>query len=157
VTAGPAARRRAAAGLLFGLAIAALGGACANHPEMGLPTVLPTSGPVARSFTTDIQPIFSAYCTAAGCHATNDVNTGSLDLTLGNSYLALLGPNGTGEPSAEVPAIVRVKPLDHNNSYLYQKLKGTAASGSQMPYGAPLADPTIQVVIDWIDQGALNN
>ncbi len=58
-------------------------------------------------------------------------------------------------PSAEVPALMRVAPGDPNNSYLIQKLEGTAAVGGRMPLGgSPLPQATISVIRQWITNGA---
>jgi hypothetical protein len=55
-----------------------------------------------------------------------------------------------------VPSLQRVEPGDPNNSYLIQKLEGTAAEGRQMPLnGAPLPQADINVIRQWITDGAL--
>ena len=47
---------------------------------------------------------------------------------------------------------------DGSGSFLIQKLKGTAASGGQMPAsGCCLDASVIQLIETWIDEGALNN
>jgi hypothetical protein len=57
--------------------------------------------------------------------------------------------------SLEVPALFRVDPGDPDNSYLIHKLEGTQAVGAQMPDGGPfLPQDTIDVIRDWIQQGA---
>ena len=152
--AAPGALRLALAALA---AAAALATACANHPDLGLPSVAPVSaGP--RSLNTDVQPIFSASCaTTSGCHLTSDPSSGSLDLSQGHSYISLVGPNTVGVPSTEDAAFLRVKPGDSANSYLVLKLKGTATIGLQMPYPTPLDASAIKAITDWIDQGAQNN
>lgn len=61
-------------------------------------------------------------------------------------------------PSMEVPDILRVAPGDPDNSYLIQKLEGTAAVGVQMPPGGtPLEQTTIDVIRQWITDGALDD
>jgi hypothetical protein len=50
-----------------------------------------------------------------------------------------------------------VTPFD-TNSIIVQKLKGTAAFGSRMPFGGPfMSDEEIEVVVRWIAGGALNS
>ncbi len=54
------------------------------------------------------------------------------------------------------PAVLRVAPMDPDNSYLIRKLEGAAGiTGAQMPLGGPALD---QAVIDeirqWIMDGA---
>ena len=65
--------------------------------------------------------------------------------------------NTVNVPSTEVPSLNLVEPNDADNSYLMQKLEGTAQSGQQMPYGGPYLNSTLrQLVRDWIDAGAQN-
>ena len=64
--------------------------------------------------------------------------------------------------SIEVPSLSRIKPNDPTNSYLIQKIEGTAASGARMPFGCPTSTPCLdQATIDqikaWVSAGALNN
>jgi hypothetical protein len=60
-----------------------------------------------------------------------------------------------GVSSLQVPELSRVEAGDPDNSYLVQKLEGTADEGAQMPAGGP---PLDQAVIDdirqWIADGA---
>jgi hypothetical protein len=59
-------------------------------------------------------------------------------------------------PSGEQPSLQRVEPGDPNNSYLIQKLEGTAGTGRRMPLnGTPLAQADINVIRQWIAEGAL--
>ena len=70
-----------------------------------------------------------------------------------NSYDLLVN-----RASNEVPALLRVAPNDPDNSYLVQKLEGTASVGGQMPLGAqPLAQSTIDVIRQWITDGAIDD
>ena len=51
----------------------------------------------------------------------------------------------------------RVTPADPNNSYLIQKLEGSANIGTtqRMPFGGPPLDPaTIAAIRQWISNGA---
>ena len=77
-----------------------------------------------------------------------------MDLTsAANSFASLVNV-----PSVEVPSLNRVTPGDPDNSYLVQKLEGTAAVGSRMPIGgAALDQATIDMVRQWITEGAMNN
>jgi hypothetical protein len=60
-----------------------------------------------------------------------------------------------GVTSIERPAILRVAVGDPNNSYLIQKLEGTAAIGERMPAGLPaVPQADINVVRQWIIDGA---
>jgi hypothetical protein len=73
-----------------------------------------------------------------------------LRLDAANSYAMLVGI-----PSVERPNILRVAPGDPNNSYLIQKLEGTAAVGERMPAGLPaVPQADIDIVRQWITEGA---
>ena len=58
-------------------------------------------------------------------------------------------------PSVQVGAIDRVEPDNPDQSYLVQKIEGTAAMGVRMPAGgAPLDAATIAAIRLWITNGA---
>jgi hypothetical protein len=46
-------------------------------------------------------------------------------------------------------------PGDIANSLLAQKIQGLPAGGGIMPPGGKLPDETIQIILDWIAQGAI--
>ena len=93
--------------------------------------------------------IFTPICTV--CHTGNGAPE-NLQLNEANSYAMLVNVTSSQEPS-----FMRVAPGDPNNSYLIQKLEGSAASGSRMPQGGPfLTQPAIDIVRQWISDGALN-
>jgi hypothetical protein len=90
--------------------------------------------------------VFDARC--IGCHSGGLAPQG-LKLDASNA------PTDLFLSSAEVPALNRVTPSDPDNSYLVQKVEGTAAVGVRMPYGGPyLTVGTIQAIRDWIAAGA---
>ena len=92
------------------------------------------------SFETDVQPIFTTYCTS--CHGTN----GGLSL---NTYNTLMVIGGNSGPT--------VTAEDGAGSLLILKLRGDAPN-SQMPLtGCCLEESLIQLIETWIDEGALNN
>ena len=116
-----------------------------------------TSAPAHRTVTvtagltatlSSIQAnIFTPIC--ARCHPPNQ----GQDLRDGKSFASIVNV-----ASHEQPAVLRVKPGDPDNSYLYQKITGAAGiSGSQMPLGGSLTAAQIQAIHDWILAGALNN
>jgi hypothetical protein len=73
-----------------------------------------------------------------------------LRLDAANSYASLVGV-----PSVET-GILRIAPGDANNSYIIQKLEGTAGVGERMPAGLPaLPQSDINIIRQWIDDGAL--
>ena len=111
------------------------------EPSMAnaVPTLLdtPPANTVPMSFTNDIQPIFTQNCIF--CHGSN----GGLTLSSDVSWKELVTDG-------------RVIPGDHENSFLYKRLKGIGVA--RMPKGAaPLPDETIDKVVQWINEGALDN
>jgi hypothetical protein len=100
----------------------------------------------------EVQGVWGKYgCT--GCHP--GVNP-SLDLREGRSYDELVGIQALEDPS-----LVRVIAGDPERSFLYLKLGGAApvadipAIGTRMPPRAPpIAEEDLQLVRDWIEQGA---
>ena len=93
------------------------------------------------SYSTTIQPIFTANCT--GCHGgSGGLNLGSYSTLMsgGNSGVVVISENGSG-------------------SYLIKKLRGAETiSGDRMPKsGGYLDESDIQLIETWIDEGAQNN
>ena len=110
------------------------------------------SGVVVQSATlSEVQSqVFDASCT--GCHSGSSPSQG-LNLSEGAAY-----GNTVNVPSTEVPSLNLIEPGDADNSYLMQKLEGTAQSGVRMPYGGPYLSSTLQQLVrDWIDAGAQNS
>ena len=94
--------------------------------------------------------IFNPSCIEHhGDHATE----AGLDLTSGNAYANLVNV-----ASVQV-ALNRVTPGDAENSYLIHKLDGRAGIvGDRMPTNGPfLTTAQIDVIEQWIDDGAQNN
>jgi hypothetical protein len=104
--------------------------------------------PPANSDFQQIQDtIFTPICTA--CHVGASAPRG-LRLDAGNSYALLVNV-----ASGEVPALLRVAPGNPDQSYLVQKIEGTAAVGARMPLGGPpLPQDRIDLVRQWIAAGA---
>jgi uncharacterized protein (TIGR03118 family) len=106
--------------------------------------------PAPVTFTQLKNAIFNPICSQ--CHIGANAPRG-LKLDDANAYANLVNV-----ASDEVPTILRVKPNDPANSYIVQKIEGTATVGGRMPLGQPALDAaTIQMVKDWISQGAQNN
>jgi hypothetical protein len=94
--------------------------------------------------------VFTPTCATAGCHSGATPPQG-LNLEAGNSFGSLVGI-----ASSEVPAILRVAAGDPDNSYLIQKLEGTASVGARMPFGGAALDPAVIAEIrQWITDGAM--
>ena len=67
------------------------------------------------------------------------------------SFLELVNVASVGDPN-----VLRVMPNDAANSYLVQKLQGSA--GARMPIGGALPDNVdLTNVTNWINTGAPNN
>ena len=96
--------------------------------------------------------VFTPIC--SGCHSgAGGVLPGVMNLTAGNSFTSLVNV-----ASIQVATIDRVEPGDPDNSYLIQKLMGTAAVGDRMPQGGtPLDQATMDMIRQWITDGAAND
>jgi hypothetical protein len=104
--------------------------------------------PLQATFASIQDNVFTPICVA--CHAGATAPLG-LRLDAANSYALLVGV-----PSVQEPSLQRVAPGDPNNSYLIRKLEGTAATGGRMPLnGTPLSQADINVIRQWITDGAL--
>ena len=85
--------------------------------------------------------VLTPTCAVSGCHTGAGAPQG-LRLDEANSYGLLVD-----QPSSQVPATLRVAPGNPDNSYLIQKLEGTASVGAQMPLnGTPLEQSTIDII-----------
>lgn len=92
------------------------------------------------SFSKDIQPLFTSNCATSGCH---NANHQPPDLEKDAAYNAIKNLNLV---DTKTPA----------NSILYGKLTGKLIPA--MPIGAPANPSNINnLVLAWIQQGALNN
>ncbi len=109
-------------------------------------TVVPTVTPVgARVSFAAVQQLLTGNC--AGCHPPNQ----GMNLTSGQVYANIVNVK-----SHEVPSLMRVKPGDPANSYLYQKVtQPRPMVGVRMPKdGQPLTVDEITTLRVWIEQGA---
>lgn len=90
------------------------------------------------SFVNDIKPIFDNRCIK--CHGVERVKEG-LDL---QTYEKLMAGSRNG------PVI---EPGNADNSYLVQQI----IEGKMPDRGEPVTPDELQLIIDWVNQGALNN
>ena len=131
---------------------------CENDDAtLGVPSPLPPAGTI--SLSRDVQPIFNRNCTLSGCHSGGSPQAG-MSLEADRVFDPVVG--AVGVASAEAPGLKRIDPGSSVSSYLVAKLEGNQASvggiGERMPLGASPLDPIeIQVIRDWIDQGAKDN
>ncbi|MDX1455427.1 MAG: hypothetical protein R3217_08240 [Gammaproteobacteria bacterium] len=110
-----------------------------------------TSVTVPDPTLTSIQEnVFTPICTQ--CHVGASAPEG-LRLEDGMTYGMTVNV-----ASSQVPSLDRIEPGDPDNSYLIQKIEGTAASGERMPRGGPfLSDDVVNAMRQWVTDGAQNN
>jgi mono/diheme cytochrome c family protein len=125
--------------------------ACSSSKTTPRPTT-PTTSASGVSFTKDVQTIFNSNCVI--CHQGTSAPAG-MSLEPASAYANLV--NAKSQESA----LQRVLPGQPDKSYLVAKLQGTqvqaGGSGAQMPYGSsPLTQSQIDLIKQWITQGALN-
>ncbi len=132
--------------------IAAVNAALNGCPAVATPTA--TLPPTLDAIQT---AIFSPRCALPTCHdaATHVEN---LDLTAGSAYAQLVSVPPATEV-AQLRGYLRIDAGNPDNSFLLIKITGppllTADEGLRMPEtGASLSDGEIQVIHDWIAQGA---
>lgn len=94
------------------------------------------------SYSQQIQPIFIANCSGSQCHIGGSANGLRL-----NNYSTLMQGGNSGAV---------VIPGNPDNSIIIRRLEGTITP--QMPFGgSPLPQATIQLIRDWITEGAHDN
>lgn len=121
----------------------------------GSSAVFAVVGPPQQvSYTTQVQPIWTAGCTGNACHD-NVMPQARLNLTASVSRAAMVGVASTQCPSTQL-----VNPGSPDQSYLLFKLQGSGPclTGGRMPKGGPaLTASQLKLVRDWIVNGAPNN
>ncbi len=123
------------------------GGGAAAPPVMTPPPT--TFGP---NFSEIQANVFTTTCAVSGCHLGGTAPHG-LQLDETNSYMNLVDV-----ASVEVPNLLRVEAGNPDDSYIIQKLEGTAASGDRMPLNRPpLAASVIATMRQWITDGAIDD
>ena len=103
----------------------------------------------AHSFLVDIWPIFDEHCS---CH--EDANgAGKLRLAMDDAYT-----NIVDKPSIQAPMMMLVAPGSAEQSYLWHKLNDTQddvdGKGKKMPPGGKLKAAELELIQQWIDEGA---
>jgi hypothetical protein len=114
----------------------------------------PTTGLSTAWFDRLQREVFDVNCLSAGCHNSAS-RAGNLVLAAGVSYDQLVGVTADN-PVARQADLARVTPFDLESSFLLTKLTGPGAGeGGQMPLnGSPLSLANINLVRDWILNGA---
>ena len=102
------------------------------------------------SFMGEIWPLFSREC---GCHKDSN-GAGGLALKKSDAF-----DNLVGKASKQLPGMKLVEPGDPAASYLWHKLndsqKSVGGKGKKMPPGGLLDGQSLDLVKQWIEQGAL--
>jgi hypothetical protein len=107
--------------------------------------------PAAPTLTEVQAEVFGPSCAFSTCHAAPGAS--GLVLEDGQSHAELVDV-----PSADAAGRTLVVPGDSEGSYLVAKLRGDPGiTGFRMPTGDALDDARLQLVIDWIDAGALDD
>ena len=96
---------------------------------------------------------FTPNCAVSGCHTGPIGNSLPSGMDLSNADASFA--NLVGVASLQEQTLSRVAAGDPNNSYLVQKVEGTAASGARMPLGGGVLDQAlINDIRQWIANGA---
>ncbi len=104
--------------------------------------------PLAPTLASVQANVFNPSCIV--CHSGANAPQG-LRLDAANSFTNLVGVGSQQDGS-----FLRVAPGEPGQSYLIQKLEGTASTGEQMPLGGPaIPQSTVDYVRQWITDGAM--
>ena len=95
---------------------------------------------------TGVEAIFADNCTS--CHSPGGGTQGGLDLET-DACAALVGVQAPSTYSGML-----VVPGDHASSVLWNKMAATGVDGEPMPLGGSLDSSTVDIVKNWIDDGA---
>lgn len=103
---------------------------------------------VSATFTNIQNDILNKSCAFSGCHVSGSVNPN----LSGNSYSNIVNKQSS-------TGMNYIKPNDPTNSYLLKKLIGSSGiNGSRMPLNSsPLSQDKIDIITEWINDGAKNN
>jgi hypothetical protein len=112
---------------------------------------IPVSVQSGISFSNQIQPIFENH--SYGCTSCHGGNAG-LFLTRGQSYANLVNVQAQ---AGSCVGRKRVQPGDASSSVLLLRVSGFSC-GDRMPQGGnPISPTDVNLIRDWINQGAQNN
>jgi len=140
------------------LAALAAGALLAGCPE--------PPAPADPSFAQDVAPLFSSTCAFSSCHG-GTAPPGGIRLGPASN----VSPSEVRSALVDAPAktdasLVLVRPGDPDGSFLVRKLEGRFEDlpcgpdhcGERMPQrNFPLSDRDIQLVRNWVSQGAKDN
>jgi hypothetical protein len=134
--------------LVIGLSAGCGGGSSPTQPS---PTPAPAPAPPALqpTFSSIQANVFSTRCSPCHSGATPEAN---LRLVGADAYANLVNVASTQR------SLRRVAPNDSDNSYLIHKLEGRGdIVGLRMPPPPFVTSTDMQIIRQWIDQGAANN
>lgn len=94
--------------------------------------------PDTVSFSENILPIFDDNCAKSGCHVTGSI---APDLTPANAWF-------------ELWVYGFVDTTDAQSSILYERI---SSASDPMPPTGKMTEDKVQLILAWIEQGALNN
>jgi len=139
---------------VLSLFVAGCGGGSGSGGGISSPTppLPPPPPPFGANFSEIQANVFTPTCAVSGCHTGAGAPQG-LRLDEATSYALLVNVASTQNGT-----LMRVNPGDPDNSYLIQKLEGNTSVGGQMPLGrTPLTQATIDVIRQWITDGAIDD
>ncbi len=124
--------------------------------------VAPNQNVITPEFSSIYASVISTTCGVVGCHRGTEP-TGNLDMgSRTAAYSNLVGVNAMSSGCID-SGLMRVVEEDADHSLLINKLEGHLANGDmvcgpQMPLGGtPLDESVIDVIREWINEGALDN
>jgi hypothetical protein len=127
--------------LFLGMATAFLLSCKKKPQDCGCPPSIVTQPlPAVVSFSTNIVPIFTNYCSSSGCHSALSPASG-LNLTATSAYGSLMAKHET----------YTVNPSGSN---LYIEVTN---GNMPKPPATSLSSYEQQLILKWITQGAINN
>ena len=124
-----------------------------NRARLTDGNMVETTATTLESFENNVIPILENNCAITGCHVPGTAPNG-LVMTPSEAYDDLVGVT-----VVEDAMYVRVYPGNAMMSYMYLKISETTPpAGVRMPADGDYLDQTdIDTIMDWINQGALNN
>lgn len=127
----------------------------AGNVGVSAAVVVTIDNPVPVTLTQIQNSVFGPIC--SGCHS--GPTSGNLPSGMNLSSAAASHAALVNVQSLQVASLDRVEPTDADNSYLIRKLEGgPGIIGDRMPQGGPFLDQaTIDMIRQWIDEGAPNN
>ncbi len=134
--------------LLYSIIVGCTAGSGEGLDISGRPLSEGGDVPLAATLASIQANVFNPSCIV--CHSGANAPQG-LRLDVTSSFTNLVGVG-----SREDSSFLRVAPGSPDQSYLIQKLEGTASVGERMPLGGPpIPQATINFVRQWITDGAL--